>query len=88
MMYGIRPEHLQIRDDGVPVEVMVIEPTGSETQIVVRPAGERPSAIIGEPEGAITCVVRERLSARPGDVIRIAPDERGIHLFDESGRRV
>jgi len=88
MMYGIRPEHLQIRDDGVPVEVMVIEPTGSETQIVVRPAGERPPATVGEPEGAITCVVRERLTARPGDVIRIAPDERGIHLFDESGRRV
>src|SRR5439155_1915378 len=29
--YGIRPEHFVLADDGVPAEVVVVEPTGSET---------------------------------------------------------
>ncbi len=28
--YGIRPEHLHIADDGIDIEVVVLEPTGSE----------------------------------------------------------
>jgi multiple sugar transport system ATP-binding protein len=87
MVYGIRPEHIRLTDEGVPVEVVVIEPTGSETQIIVRPAGER-NSILADHSSAITCVLKDRIAARPGDVIRIAPDPRGIHLFDESGRRI
>ncbi|MBM6592498.1 ABC transporter ATP-binding protein [Microvirga pudoricolor] len=87
MVYGIRPEHIRLTDEGVPVEVVVIEPTGSETQIIVRPAGERDKPV-ADHSSAITCVLKDRIAARPGDVIRIAPDPKSIHLFDESGRRV
>src|SRR5207244_175503 len=33
VIYGIRPEHLELADHGVEAEVIVVEPTGSETQI-------------------------------------------------------
>ena len=32
--YGIRPEHFRLDDAGVPIEVVVVEPTGSETQVL------------------------------------------------------
>ena len=35
-VYGIRPEHFRLRGDGVPAEVVVVEPTGSETQVVAK----------------------------------------------------
>src|SRR5450432_2058366 len=31
VVYGIRPEHLEFADDGIEAEVVVVEPTGSET---------------------------------------------------------
>ena len=33
-VYGIRPEHFTLADDGAEAEVQVVEPTGSETQVV------------------------------------------------------
>ena len=76
--YGIRPEHFQLRGDGMPAEVIVVEPTGSETQVVAK---------VGKEE--ITCVFRERISARPGETIRVAPDPALVHLFDgKSGQRI
>jgi multiple sugar transport system ATP-binding protein len=77
-LYGIRPEHFRLSGEGVPVEVSVIEPTGSETQVFARLQGRE-----------ITCVFRERVSARPGEIIRILPDPALVHLFDkDSGRRI
>jgi multiple sugar transport system ATP-binding protein len=76
--YGIRPEHLRLDQDGTEVEVVLLEPTGSETQVVVR-AGSND----------ITGVFRERIMAGPGDRIRISPDVSLIHLFDaETGQRL
>ncbi|WP_445505120.1 ABC transporter ATP-binding protein [Microvirga sp. G4-2] len=76
--YGIRPEHFQLRQDGIPVEVAVVEPTGSETQVVARAGGRE-----------ITCVFRERVGARPGEIIHVAPDPALVHLFDtETGKRI
>ncbi len=34
--YGIRPEHLDLADDGFPAQVSVVEPTGSETLVFLR----------------------------------------------------
>jgi multiple sugar transport system ATP-binding protein len=77
-IYGIRPEHFHLSDQGVPVEVVVVEPMGSETQVVVRSGGQD-----------LICVFRERVAAKPGATIRIAPDPKLVHLFDEdSGRRL
>jgi multiple sugar transport system ATP-binding protein len=75
---GIRPEHIHLDPKGLSAEVIVIEPTGSETQVVTRIAGQD-----------LTCVFRERITAKPGENIKIAPDNSLSHLFDaETGKRL
>ncbi len=75
---GIRPEHLTLADNGMKAEVVVVEPTGSETHVVAR---------IGARE--IVAVFRERHGFRPGNSITLAPDPALIHLFDtETGQRI
>jgi multiple sugar transport system ATP-binding protein len=68
---GVRPEHLAVRADGVPAEVIVVEPTGADTQIYCKVAGHE-----------IAAVVRERHDFRPGEVIRLAPTL--TYLFDRN----
>ncbi len=77
--YGIRPEHMRLAGtDGIPATVQIVEPTGSETQVMVR-IGDTP----------LTCAFRERISEGPGDTIRIKPDLDLVHLFAEgSGQRI
>jgi multiple sugar transport system ATP-binding protein len=70
-VYGIRPEHFVIDGEGIPVEVSVIEPTGSETQIVVNAGGDE-----------MTLVFRERIAAKPGETIRVLPIHNQMHIFD------
>jgi multiple sugar transport system ATP-binding protein len=78
IVYGIRPESLALADDGVPAEVMVVEPTGGETQIFVK--------IGGKP---VVAVVRERTRIKPGDVVRFRPDVAMVHVFDAAtGQRI
>jgi multiple sugar transport system ATP-binding protein len=73
---GVRPEHLAVRSDGVPAEVVVVEPTGADTQIFCKLAGTD-----------VTAVVRERHTFHPGEAIRLAPDL--TFLFDPaSGERI
>jgi multiple sugar transport system ATP-binding protein len=77
-VYGTRPEHFRLDPDGVPVEVVVVEPSGSETQIVVRGGGQE-----------MVCVFRDRFLPNPGETIRINPDANLVHLFDaETGQRI
>ncbi len=77
-VYGIRPEHFRLTEDGIPAEVVVVEPTGSETQVVARIGGHE-----------YVCVFRERVTAGPGETIRIAPDPDLVHVFDaEGGKRL
>jgi len=77
-IYGIRPEHFALADDGAEAEVQVVEPTGSELQVVAKLGGED-----------VIAVFRERHQFRPGDKIRLKPDPRLVHLFDEaSGQRL
>jgi multiple sugar transport system ATP-binding protein len=77
--YGIRPEHMRLAgDDGIPATVQIVEPTGSETQVMLR-VGDTP----------LTCAFRERISARPGETIRVSPDLSLVHLFASgSGQRL
>ena len=78
MCYGIRPEHLDLADDGFDAEVVVIEPTGSETQLFAR---------LGQQE--IVAVFRERHAFQPGQKIRLKPRVDVAHLFDAaSGERI
>ena len=75
--YGIRPEDIHLDQAGVPVSIVVVEPTGSETLVVAK---------LGEQ--TISCVFRERIKAKPGDQLRISPNRPAIHLFDREGSRI
>jgi multiple sugar transport system ATP-binding protein len=77
IIYGVRPEHFQLSAEGLPAKVHVVEPTGSETQVMAEFAG-----------APIICAFRERVSAKPGETIHIAADPALVHLFDAAtGKR-
>jgi multiple sugar transport system ATP-binding protein len=77
-VYGIRPEHFTIADDGAEAEIVVVEPTGSETQVFAKIGGED-----------VVAVFRERHKFEPGDKVRLKPDPALVHLFDEAtGKRL
>ena len=80
--YGVRPEHIEFGGDangvGVDAEVVVIEPTGSETQVVARVGGQD-----------VVTIFRERHQLAPGQKIKLRPRADLAHLFDkESGNRL
>jgi multiple sugar transport system ATP-binding protein len=75
--YGVRPEHLILDPaNGIPAEIVVVEPTGSETQVVMRLGAQ---TVVG--------IFRERISAKPGETIKVTPDLAVIHLFGKDGKR-
>ena len=71
VVYGVRPEHLEIHADGVPARISVVEPTGSETLVFLR---------FGDSE--IVALFRERHDFRPGDTLHLKPRLDQVHLFD------
>jgi multiple sugar transport system ATP-binding protein len=79
VLYGMRPEHCAVaRDAGLPAEVVVVEPTGADTQLFCRFNGQE-----------LTSLVRDRVSCRAGDRIGLMPDVARAHLFDAaSGARL
>ena len=78
VVYGIRPEHLELSDEGFPARVAVVEPTGSETMVVFRLAG-----------GEIVSLFRERHEFVPGQTVRLSPRADQAHLFDAgTGQRI
>jgi multiple sugar transport system ATP-binding protein len=78
VVYGVRPEHLEIHPDGVPAKISVVEPTGSETLVFLR---------FGD--GEMVALFRERHDFKPGDTLNLKPRLDQVHLFDaETGRRL
>ncbi len=78
VVYGVRPESLEIAEDGLPAEVLVIEPTGAETLVVFT-----------TPIGEVSALFRERRALAPGEKLHLRPRRAETHLFDkESGRRL
>jgi multiple sugar transport system ATP-binding protein len=76
--YGIRPEHLRIGAAGIAAEVLVVEPMGAETEFVVSIGGTR-----------LTVLAHGRSSAKPGDILSLAPESANAHIFDAaSGSRL
>ncbi|MBN4096387.1 sn-glycerol-3-phosphate ABC transporter ATP-binding protein UgpC [Methylobacterium sp. OT2] len=76
LILGVRPEHFDLAPEGIAAEVVVVEPTGSETMLAVRAGGQD-----------LTCVLRERVRERPGETISLRPNR--VHFFDaETGRRL
>ena len=79
--YGVRPDHLELGGGGepaVPGEIVVVEPTGSETELVVR---------IGDAQMIVE--THGRTTLQPGDKVGFAIDPANVHLFDQaSGARL
>ncbi len=71
VLFGLRPEHCALGASGLPVQVVVVEPTGADTQLYCRFNGQE-----------VTATISDRADCRPGDRINLAPDLRRAHLFD------
>jgi multiple sugar transport system ATP-binding protein len=75
---GVRPEHFLINQGGVPAQVIVVEPTGADTQVYCRLSGTE-----------VTVVSRERHIFKPGETIQLQPIAEKTYLFDPaSGKRL
>jgi multiple sugar transport system ATP-binding protein len=79
IVFGTRPEHLTLsQDGGIPARVVVMEPTGMDTFVACRHEGIDLSAVF-----------RERYDFAPGSTIHLLPDAKRAHLFDAaSGQRL
>jgi multiple sugar transport system ATP-binding protein len=56
--------------------VVVVEPTGSETQVVLR---------LGDKD--LICLLRERIAVRAGAALPVTVEPQFVHLFDGTTRR-
>lgn len=79
VLYGVRPQHFVLQQpQSLSAQVNVVEPTGSETQIVFDIGAQRATALF-----------HDRIAARPGEMLNLLPDPRQAHLFDAaSGQRL
>jgi len=78
--YGVRPEHLGLTSasGGVPAEIIVVEPTGAETELLVQAGAAQ-----------LTLVTHGRPQVNPGDRIGLSIEPGAVHLFDQkSGQRI
>ena len=73
VVYGIRPEHFAFGNngEGLSAEVVVVEPTGTEIQVMSKLAGQD-----------ICAVFRERHALTPGQTLGLSPALDKVHLFD------
>jgi multiple sugar transport system ATP-binding protein len=78
--YGIRPTnvHVSTSGEGIPAKVIVVEPTGAETELLLQ---------VGDAQ--LVVVVHGRTKVLPDDTVRLSIDPGASHLFDSaSGQRI
>ncbi len=78
--YGIRPGdiHLAPAGSGIAAKVIVVEPTGAETELLLQ---------VGDAQ--IVAVIHGRTAAGPDDTVNLAIDADKAHVFDSaSGQRL
>ncbi len=78
--FGVRPGDISLSDSeqGIAAKVIVIEPTGAETELLLDVGGAQ-----------IVVVIHGRTLAKPDDVIYLEFDAQKTHLFDnQSGTRL
>ena len=71
VVYGIRPEFIELAPGCIPGDVIITEPTGSETTLSIDVGGHH-----------LTCLVRHRIIVNAGDSIDLRIDPANVHLFD------
>jgi multiple sugar transport system ATP-binding protein len=76
--YGIRPTDLALAAQGIPAQVVVVEPTGAETELLVQ---------VGDQQ--LVLVMHGRTDAQPDQTVYLSVDPAKAHLFDAaSGARL
>jgi len=74
--YGIRPGDLGLAsagaDGAVPAEIVVVEPTGAETELLVQAGDDQ-----------LILVTHGRPNVSPGDKIGLTIDPAKVHVFDQ-----
>ena len=78
MSYGIRPGDLELASEGIAAKVVVVEPTGAETELLVQ---------VGDAQ--LIVVLHGRTQARPDDTVHLAIDAAKAHVFGgQNGQRL
>ena len=78
IVYGVRPQHITLGTEGVPAEVLVVEPTGDAQEVLARIGGED-----------ISIVVRDHALLSAGQTVQLVIDPARIFVFDKaSGLRL
>jgi multiple sugar transport system ATP-binding protein len=78
VQYGVRPGDLELADEGVPARVVVVEPTGAETELLLEVGGQQ-----------LILVMHGRTGVQPDEAVRLRVDPAKAHVFDgASGRRL
>lgn len=78
--YGIRPGDISISNSGQGIEakVIVVEPTGAETELLLEVGGTQ-----------IVTVMHGRTDAKPDDIVRLSIDANKAHIFEtQTGKRL
>jgi multiple sugar transport system ATP-binding protein len=70
---GIRPNKLRIGANGPEAKVLVVEPTGDETHVLVDAGGLQ-----------LAVLIRDRISLAPGDAVHIEINPADVHFFDQA----
>lgn len=76
VIYGIRPEHICIGEGVSKLKVVVMEPTGSETQVFAKFGDD-----------LLNALVKGRVVSEPGAEIGFVIDPADVHLFDHSSQK-
>jgi multiple sugar transport system ATP-binding protein len=76
VQYGVRPTdiHVATSGAGIPAKVIVVEPTGAETELLVR---------VGDAN--LVVVMHGRTPARPDDTVYLTVADDKTHVFDAAG---
>jgi multiple sugar transport system ATP-binding protein len=74
--YGIRPGDLRLSsanaDGAVPAEIVVVEPTGAETELLIQAGDDQ-----------LILVTHGRPNVNPGDRVGLSIDPAKVHVFDQ-----
>jgi len=74
--YGIRPTDLSLAPQGIAARVVVVEPTGAETELLVQ---------IGDTQ--LVVVIHDRTNVQPGDTVHLAVEAAKAHVFDSRSQQ-
>jgi multiple sugar transport system ATP-binding protein len=70
--YGVRPTDLHLAESGIAAKVVVVEPTGAETELLLHMDGQN-----------LTLVTHGRTQVKPDDRVYLQFDPAKAHVFDD-----